>query len=277
MLFDLAVKEMTITKAFKLDFVDDQIKAKRAAGDLVQSCREKAKSQLEAAKGDGDKAMAAMDALVSCVEGQVAESLSKANEEIAFQENIRKGMGELMENYTCADETLDSSDPVRDETWRPKNGKARTSHIMLDRPASKIHVVEEFIGEEECEAMELAAKPKLHKATVADGKGGSHFSENRKAMQAGIKVHWDKEKSGDPIARLSRRVYDYVDHVLGLGIDEHGQEDLMSIQYFGRGVNDTAPDRYTPHCDGDCTGLPHKTGTRMATMVSEAPKDCKNV
>merc|ERR1712146_495697 len=109
--------------------------------------------------------------------------------------------------------------------------------------------------------MELAAKPKLHKATVADGKGGSHFSENRKAMQAGIKVHWDKEKSGDPIARLSRRVYDYVDHVLGLGIDEHGQEDLMSIQYFGRGVNDTAPDRYTPHCDGDCTGLPHKTGT----------------
>jgi len=260
-------QKMTITKAFKLDFVDDQIKAKRAAGDLVQSCREKAKSQLEAAKGDGDKAMAAMDALVSCVEGQVAESLSKANEEIAFQENIRKGMGELMENYTCADETLDSSDPVRDETWRPKNGKARTSHIMLDRPASKIHVVEEFIGEEECEAMELAAKPKLHKATVADGKGGSHFSENRKAMQAGIKVHWDKEKSGDPIARLSRRVYDYVDHVLGLGIDEHGQEDLMSIQYFGRGVNDTAPDRYTPHCDGDCTGLPHKTGTRMATMV----------
>ena len=41
----------------------------------------------------------------------------------------------------------------------------------------------------------------------------------------------------------------------------------MSIQYFGRGLNDTSPDRYTPHCDGDCDGLPHKPGTRMATMV----------
>lgn len=41
----------------------------------------------------------------------------------------------------------------------------------------------------------------------------------------------------------------------------------MSIQYFGRGRNDTEPDRYTPHCDGDCTGDTFKSGTRMATMV----------
>merc|ERR1711935_192784 len=41
----------------------------------------------------------------------------------------------------------------------------------------------------------------------------------------------------------------------------------MSIQYFGRGANHTAPDRYTPHCDGECDGLEHKSGTRMATLV----------
>lgn len=41
----------------------------------------------------------------------------------------------------------------------------------------------------------------------------------------------------------------------------------MSIQYSGRGVNDTEPDRYTPHCDGDCTGMDFKHGNRMATMV----------
>ena len=32
-------------------------------------------------------------------------------------------------------------------------------------------------------------------------------------------------------------------------------------------MDDQEPDRYTPHCDGDCTGLPHKFGQRMATMV----------
>jgi hypothetical protein len=128
-------------------------------------------------------------------------------------------------------------------------------------------VIENFISDDECDAMEAAAQKSLHRATVADGKGGSRLSDNRKAMQAGIKVPWKDEASGNAIARLSRRVYDYTNHVLGLGIEEHGQEDLMSIQYFGRGKNDTEPDRYTPHCDGDCTGLPHKHGTRMATMV----------
>jgi hypothetical protein len=260
---------MTIKKGLELVFVDDQIRAKIEAGELVKECQEKAKAGLEAANGDSEKTVAAMDDLVACVEVGVAETLSKANEEIAFQAKTRTGMGALMENYTCADLSLDSSEAVEETVWRGAADHARRKvRIMLDRPASKVHVVEKFIGEEECKAMEAAAKPKLHRATVADGKGGSHYSEHRKAMQAGIKIPWAKEKDGDAIARLSRRVYDYVDHVLGLGIDEHGQEDLMSIQYVGRGLNDTeAPDRYTPHCDGDCTGLPFKNGTRMATMV----------
>jgi hypothetical protein len=41
----------------------------------------------------------------------------------------------------------------------------------------------------------------------------------------------------------------------------------MSIQYFGNGTDDPRPDRYTPHCDGDCDGMPHKIGGRVATMV----------
>lgn len=40
-----------------------------------------------------------------------------------------------------------------------------------------------------------------------------------------------------------------------------------SGQYFGRGADDATPDRYMPHCDGDCTGLKHKYGSRMATVV----------
>jgi hypothetical protein len=52
-----------------------------------------------------------------------------------------------------------------------------------------------------------------------------------------------------------------------MDIKEHGQEDLMSIQYEGRGEDDETPDRYMPHCDGDCNGMQHKIGNRMATMV----------
>jgi hypothetical protein len=246
----------------ELEFVDNKIRASKEAGELVQECQENAKLFLTT---DPAKAM---DELVKCVQQGVAETLAKANEEVAFQANIRKGMADFMENYTCTDPELDTSDPIREETWTmARDNKPRPVSILLDRPASKIHLIENFISPEECMAMEEHAKPQLHRATVADGKGGSHFSEHRKAMQAGIKVDWSNEDNGDHIAILSRRVYDYNNHVLGLNIDEHGQEDLMSIQYFGRGENDTAPDRYTPHCDGDCTGSPHKAGTRMATMV----------
>lgn len=201
------------------------------------------------ASGSADAALEAMERMASCVESKIARSLERANEEIAFQASVRKGVASQLENYTCVDDSLESSDDLETRVWEQNDGIKRTVHVKHERPASKIHVIEDFITEEECQAMAQAAAPKLHKATVADGSGGSRLSENRKAMQAGIKVDWDKEGKDEGmesyIAGLSRRVYDYTNHVLGLNIKEHGQEDLMSIQYFGRGLNDTEPDRYS--------------------------------
>jgi len=54
--------------------------------------------------------------------------------------------------------------------------------------------------------------------------------------------------------------------VLQMGIDEFGPEDLMSIQYQGRGIQYKEPDRYMPHCDGECKVKPHRRGGRMATI-----------
>jgi hypothetical protein len=69
------------------------------------------------------------------------------------------------------------------------------------------------------------------------------------------------------IAALDRRVFDYANAVMGYNMDVIGQEDIMSIQYFGNGTNDPTPDRYMPHCDGDCDGTQHKLGGRVSTMV----------
>jgi len=259
---------ITVNKGIEIEFLDDQIRAKLEASEIIGNCQIKANAQLLTAGRDAAEIKNSMNSLLECVEGGMTETLAKANEEINFQTKIRTGMAGLMENYTCADENLDTSEALREEHWRgARDRKKRKVQVLLDRPASKIMHVSNFISEDECSAMQDAAKLKLRQATVADGKGGSHMSEHRKAMQAGITVPWEKEDDGAHIAILSRKVYDFTNHVLDLDITEHGQEDLMSIQYFGRGVNDTEPDRYTPHCDGDCTGLPHKKGTRMATMV----------
>ena len=165
-----------------------------------------------------------------------------ANEEIKFQTEIRTDMSDLLEEYTCDDPTMKTS-----ETKSTKQWKGRQVDVLLDRPAAKIHYVHNFITKEECMAIQEEAESELKDATVADGEGGSEIDESRKAKQAGIEVDWAKEEEGDLIAGLSRRVYDYTNHVLPMfNIDEAGQEDIMSIQYFGRGKEDETPDRYRP-------------------------------
>lgn len=244
---------------------DHKTIAKESAGELINDCVADIQKEIEA---NSLSATDAVEKMKDCVESGVALEVEKANEEIAFQTKIRKEIAEHYENYTCADFELETSEAIDTTTWFSDNdGVTRDVQIMHDRPASKVHVIKNFISAEECKAMEDQARPKLHKATVADGKGGSEYSPNRKAMQAGIKIPWNLEGEGHPLTRLSRRVYDYANHVLDMDIEEFGQEDLMSIQYEGRGEEDETPDRYTPHCDGDCDGTQHKVGTRMATVV----------
>lgn len=247
----------------ELEHTDNIRVAEKSAVNLMSECESIA---MKEASRPGVNASLVITGLRDCVEESITKKLSDANEEIAFQAKIREDMSNLLENYTCADQALPTSEPQRTEYWYYK-GKRYKVDIMHDRDASKIHVVEGFVSEEECTAMEAAAEGKLHKATTANGEGGSHYSDARKAMQAGIVVPWDKEGEGDPIAAMSRRIYDYTNHATDLDLSEHGQENLMSIQYFGRGDDDEAPDRYSPHCDGECKGMPHKEGGRVATMV----------
>lgn len=265
--YTISGDNLTVLAMNHLDNVDADAKT------VIRDCQDSAKSQLH---GTPETTLHAMDSFLKCVENGVTTELEKVNEEIAYQAKIRSNVAHQLENYTCADHDSPTTDDVDTQLWlSDKDNQTRVVHVKLDRRASRIHVVDNFISVDECRSMEEAAKATLHRATVADGKGGSELSDHRKAKQAGIQVHWTKEHEDLEeqskeyhIATLSRRVYDYTERVLGMDIQHNGQEDLMSIQYEGRGMNSTeAPDRYTPHCDGECTGLPHKYGTRMATMV----------
>lgn len=253
-----------IDKKFHVKHQDSKTIARESAGELIELCEMDIMEDIES---ENLSATDAVKRLTECVESGVAKEMERTNEEIAFQKKIRHDMAEHWENYTCADYDLVTSEPLEETKWYYKENKMYDVKVMLNRPSSKIHIIENFITEEECAAMEETAKPLLHKATVANGRGGSELSPNRKAMQAGIKIPWQLEEEGNALTTLSRRVYDYTNHVLDMNIKEDGQEDLMSIQYEGRGEEDETPDRYMPHCDGDCEGMQFKPGNRMATMV----------
>jgi hypothetical protein len=76
-----------ISEDFHAEFVDDKIKAQRTASELLEECRAGARRRVTeaSAASDPDAAVRAMDDLVKCVEGGVAGTLERLNEEIAFQ------------------------------------------------------------------------------------------------------------------------------------------------------------------------------------------------
>jgi hypothetical protein len=234
---------------------------------ILQKCKAQAEKRL----ATGDKYESVMKQYHLCTTTLLVPAIKSLNDEVQFERDLRTDVSINGENFTCTNPDLETSPDVRTEEWTSSRDHVpRIAHIKLDRPTSRIHVIESFASLEECEAMEEEAKDNLSVASTADGKGGTKISLGRKAMQAAIRPKFDA--NGEPledslISQLSGRVYEYTNHVLSLNITPFGQEPLMSIQYFGRGYNDTEPDRYTPHCDGKCDGKQHIYGARMATMV----------
>ena len=228
---------------------------------MTEKCRQRAKKRLAA---NQDLEEVSRD-LIQCMQDEAARLFIIQNEELSFQRQLRRDVANLGENYTCADSTKETSEPKQVTSWTYEDHN-RTVGILHSRPDSQIHILQDFITPDECTAIQEAAAATLHRGTVADGKGGSKLSENRKAWQAGLSVkNW--QSTTDPIASVKRRIFAYANHATGYNMTIPGQEDIMSIQYFGEGVDNPAPDRYMPHCDGDCDLLPHKRGGRVATMV----------
>lgn len=219
---------LTLDSNFEFQNSDHFMNARNQQSNFKDDC----KNQASEAMQSGVAFDQVFERMVDCMEHETMMHLLDASKDVYFEEQLRKRMGSTYENYTCMDFDLPTSDPVDQRTWiDPKSGQKLISLVMLERPASKIHLIENFITEEECVAMEETARPMLRKAVVADGSGGHQESPNRKALQAGIVVPWDKEGQQHPITSISRRVYDYVNYAMGIEIDEHGQENLMSIQY----------------------------------------------
>jgi len=260
---DNSDQELIISRGMILKHDDNISKSKEAAHKIIHSCKEDTQRRL---KNNEITHEHSIDILGDCVAENVSLEMKKNTEDQASQSIIRERMGELFESYTCKDYDLPITTAIDSKHWQYKHHHHEVS-VFLERPASRIHFIEDFISPEQCIAMENEASNRLHSATVADGSGGSILSASRKAKQAGIKIPWHLEHEKNHLATISRKVYDYVNWALDMDIDEHGQEDLMSIQYVGRGHNETEPDRYMPHCDGDCTGSDFRPGNRMATIV----------
>jgi len=220
-------------------------------------CRAEAKRRLLQAETAGLTSSETTDRILahlgSCLSLGAAPSLKRSSDKIHFEAQVRREVSRSIEEFTCNSELAESTPDIDVRQWTSeKDNITRSVHVKLDRPASRIHVIDAFASPLECAAMEERVEGQLGPATTADGKGGFQLNQNRKAQQAYIYPDWTQEDSDDPVLELNRRIFEYASDELGLNVSPEGQEPLMSIQYFGRGNNDTAPERYKAHCDGGC-------------------------
>ncbi len=256
---------------------------------IIDDCVEAVKVAEVTLSTSGSTEKTSQAVISECIRSAFDDLVSDLHDSLISERSIRLDMADMIENYTCADFGLPSTEPKSKTKWRytrkatstgsPVTEPAREVHVHYEGPNSMIHVIKNFVSTEECDAVNRLAAPSLHRATVADSNGGSQFSENRKAMQSSVTVDYSSKDDGEspktsPMtdmqlsARLGRRILAYTNDHTDFALGPDGQEDLMAIQYAGQGRNSPAPpDRYMPHCDGDCEGDVYREGSRVATSV----------
>lgn len=275
-----------------LDHQDDKTRARDDATKAIQACHTKAKESI-AAQGDhvtSDFLSDIYQELMDCVESGVTAKMQQVQEEVAFQSNLRKSMGTIIESYTCSDDKLKTPEPISSQQWRyfpPSSDKSPFQvDVYLDAETAHLHYIKDFISTEECDAIFAATHDRFQStaaATTVDSKAIDNTStkpqqpsstttsnvarvaeEDSTSLQLqGLQASVARidSSSSDIISTLHRRVVEYAKDVTSLpSLAEEKEDDFMAIR-FGQG------DLWQSHCDGKCNGLPHSSGDRVATMI----------
>mmetsp|Transcript_2652 Transcript_2652/g.3626 ORF Transcript_2652/g.3626 Transcript_2652/m.3626 type:complete len:463 (+) Transcript_2652:61-1449(+) len=199
------------------------------------------------------------DAFSECLSEDVAEEITQLSESKSTMVTYRDLMASRLRNYTCADETMETSTPIKTYTKVLQN-KKYVVDVLLDAPHSKIWLVDDFISPEECEVFFEHGSTRLARATVAGEDGSSEISIHRRANQASYDFKLKDHPEEDPLWPLFNRVLDMVNYHAGYNLQPEGQEYFTIIQY-------NKDDEYTPHCDGSCDNNEYIKAGRVATAV----------
>jgi len=198
------------------------------------------------------------DEFTQCVADVIYEDITKITDAKEKAEKYRDLLSSRLRNYTCEDDSMNTSTPISSYNIR-LHDKSVKVEVLQDLPSAKIWYVDNFISEDECNVLVNHGRPLLVRATVAGEAGESVVSESRKAQQAGYSSH-HRHKEKDPLWPLFTRILQLTNAHTDYDLQPDGQEDFTIIQY-------NPSDQYTPHCDGDCAGVEHNKGGRVATAV----------
>lgn len=104
-----------------------------------------------------------IDSIAKCLQRGIEKELNATDEEIEFQANVRKQMGEQLKHYTCQDVPLapdvKTTAAVQNTTWA--NHDVR---VLFESEFSSVRLVERFLSDAECQS--LLSQEKLSSGKV---------------------------------------------------------------------------------------------------------------
>jgi hypothetical protein len=126
--------------------------------------------------------------LADCIVNELSPDVNKLTEAMNTMMKTTSQVSGHLRNYTCEDESLDTSKPIFSIPFDRKNS-VYNAQFLLNMTHAKVWLIENFVTNEECATLNRVGRPKLRRATVAAEDGTSVVSEHRKAQQASYDYH----------------------------------------------------------------------------------------
>lgn len=105
-------------------------------------------------------AIQAVEKLAACLHKKINATISDQQQEIDFQANLRKDMGEKLALYVCQDDSLSTSQSIANKSWTyinndvtPPKASEEMVQILFESDHSALYLVHNFFKPEECDAL----------------------------------------------------------------------------------------------------------------------------
>ena len=215
---NLYCEVITVDKNFTLTRTDKRTEVRKTAHTLVSKCQEKI-SNSDKKTATSMSGLEKVDALTTCIESSLNETLKEKEEEHDFQSNLRENMASQLVPYACNDFEFNTTEEVQNVTFRYRfMGGTSTYKIKLihERPSSVILAVENFATISECQAIKRHLGPKSRTISWT-------------TLTAGNK----KDDDSEDLWYLSDAIYTIARNYLELDDDDFDFEKLVQTKAGG--------------------------------------------
>lgn len=106
------------------------------------------------------------DLFSECIANAIIDDVTVITDSKSKITKYRDLIASRLRNYTCDDESMESTEPIETKFYSHGNKKFKAD-IMLNMDSAKIMVVHDVITSEECDVLMNHGGPRLKRATVA--------------------------------------------------------------------------------------------------------------